>query len=98
MPYIAKEDRDYIDRRLFIPADGGELQYAIARLINSHYNYIAEKNGSVRYKDMEAIMGALSGALNEHYRCVVSPYEDKKMKENGGVYQDYNTGDSDDSY
>ena len=88
MPYITPEDRLEIDATAgeFIPADGGELQYAIARLINLHYSKINDKSGGVRYKHMEAVMGALSGAAMEHYRCVVAPYEDKKIEENGGVY------------
>ena len=39
-----------------------------------------------RYADMEEMMGALDGAAREHYRIVVAPYEDEKMKQNGGVY------------
>jgi len=31
-------------------------------------------------------MGALSGAAMEHYRCVVAPYEEMKIAENGAVY------------
>jgi hypothetical protein len=88
MPYITPEDREVVDGLLgaFVPHDGGELQYAIAKLINLHYSRVQMVEGGVRYKHMEAIMGALSGALNEHYRCVVAPYEDKKIAENGGVY------------
>jgi len=84
MPYINKDDRLRIDDKLngFTPRDGGELQYAIARMIENHYS----AKESVRYKDMEAMMGALNGANIEHYRCVVAPYEEKKIRENGGVY------------
>jgi hypothetical protein len=88
MPYITPEDRKMIDREsgMFVPNDGGELQYAIARLINLHYSKIDITEGGVRYRHMESIMGALSGAAMEHYRCVVAPYEELKIKENGGVY------------
>lgn len=89
MPYITPEDQLYIDTNSgqFVPEDGGELQYAIARLINLHYRRVnATTDTGVRYKHIEAIMGALSGAAMEHYRCVVAPYEEKKMEENGGVY------------
>jgi hypothetical protein len=88
MPYITQEGRDVVSQTSgnFVPRDGGELQYAIARLIQLHYGYIAATEGGVRYKHMEAMMGALNGANLEHYREVVAPYEDKKIKENGGVY------------
>jgi len=33
-------------------------------------------------------MGALEGAKLEFYRRVVVPYEEKKMKENGDVYNE----------
>jgi hypothetical protein len=88
MPYITPEDRKTIDEDSgsFVPRDGGELQYAIARLIDLHYSYINATEDGVRYKHMEAMMGSLNGASLEHYRCVVAPYEDLKIKENGGVY------------
>jgi len=35
---------------------------------------------------MEQMMGALSGAVQEHYRCVVAPYEEMKIEDNGAVY------------
>ena len=89
MPYINKEDREPINSSSgsFVPRDGAELQYAIARLINLHYHYVeATSVFGIRYRHMESIMGALSGATIEHYRCVVAPYEDDKIEENGGVY------------
>lgn len=88
MPYITEEDRQGIHEEIgiFEPHNGGELQYAIALLIQRHYEWLQSKKGSVRYADMEAVMGALNGANLEHYRMVVAPYEDKKIKENGGVY------------
>jgi hypothetical protein len=88
MPYIPCEQRIHIEHACadFTPQDGGELQYAIAMMIAKFYDEVESNEGGVRYKHMEQMMGALSGALNEHYRCVVAPYEDKKIKENGGVY------------
>ena len=88
MPYISQADRKRVEKQLgdFTPLDGGELQYAIATLVQRYYESTGERQGGVRYRHMEQMMGALSGALNEHYRCVVAPYEDKKIQENGGVY------------
>jgi len=87
MPYITPEDRSVIDTLMgdnFKPQNGGELQYAIAKLVQSYYE--SSCNSKPRYKHMEQMMGALSGAVQEHYRVVVAPYEDKKIAENGGVY------------
>lgn len=87
MPYITKEDRTVIDTLMgetFSPQNGGELQYAIAKLVQSYYENSC--NGKPRYKHMEQMMGALNGAALEHYRVVVAPYEDLKIKENGAVY------------
>jgi len=88
MPYITKEDRDSVDKSLgnIIPHDGGELQYIIATLIQRYYERKNIVEGGVRYRHMEQVMGALDGASREHYRMVVSPYEDIKIEENGGVY------------
>lgn len=85
MPYITKEDRKSIDKNInFVPQNGGELQYAIAAMIQSYYQDCCDNKP--RYKDMEAMMGALNGANLEHYRCVVEPYENEKMNQNGHVY------------
>lgn len=88
MPYLEKEDRNELNSAMggFTPHSGGELQYAIAKMINRYYGRIATFEGNIRYKHIEEVMGALNGANMEHYRMVVAPYEDLKIKENGGVY------------
>lgn len=88
MPYLPQDERDDISCELagFTPHTGGELQYAIAYMINNYYNRLVSLGNPPRYADMEEMMGALDGAAREHYRMVVAPYEDKKIKENGGVY------------
>lgn len=90
MPYIPMEQRmelmpivEAIEANT--PKNAGEIQYLIARLIDE---YLYSKDGA-RYQDMNDVMGALSGAQLEFYRCVVAPYEDKKMLENCGVYGEY---------
>ena len=86
MPYSTPQDRVQIDEQIshVTPQDGGELQYMIATLIQNYYENACYNRP--RYADMEMMMGALNGASLEHYRCVVAPYEDFKIKENGGVY------------
>jgi len=61
--------------------NGGDFQYIIAVAIQTYL----EKKG-LRYKYCEEIMGALTGAQMEFYRCVVAPYEQEKIAENGAVY------------
>jgi hypothetical protein len=86
MPYITPQDRVQIDEQIshVTPQDGGELQYMIATLIQNYYECACNKRP--RYADMEGMMGALNGASLEHYRCIVAPYEDYKLEQNGGVY------------
>jgi uncharacterized protein DUF6899 len=83
MPYITKTRRaavssfDSFDH----PANAGELTYAITKLI---CDYLMQHE--VRYETMAQVLGALSGAKLEFYRRVVTPYEDRKIRENGDVY------------
>jgi hypothetical protein len=93
MPYITPQDRVQIDEQIshVTPQDGGELQYMIATLIQNYYECACNKRP--RYADMEGMMGALQGAALEHYRCVVAPYEDYKLEQNGKVY-DVKRGES----
>lgn len=99
MPYILEDDRFeeleiVLDNKDFYVSrneigglvgeacrNGGDLQYILAEAIQTYL----EKNGS-RYQNCQDIMGALSGAQSEFYRCVVAPYEDEKIAENGAVY------------
>lgn len=94
MPYIKSDERSRIHQieygDLQLPMgkinyeqiyNAGELQYAIAIMIKSY----VERTG-LCYQTCNDIMGALDGAQKEFYRKVVAPYEDKKIDENGGIY------------
>jgi hypothetical protein len=86
MPYIKKDRRDEIDNGGLPPQNAGELNYAITRLLN---NYIRCKTcvcKQVTYTIVNDILGALAGASREFYRRVAVPYEEKKIEENGDVY------------
>ena len=87
MPYIPQQERQRIGGEIdgFTPQNGGELQYAIATMIQAYYHRVCDDGP--RYANMEEIMGALDGAAREHYRVVVAPYEDHKMAQDGSVYQ-----------
>ncbi len=87
MPYLPEDDRDYLAPIVGqIESCGivncGEMQYIIASMIDWYL-----RNNTVRYKTLESIMGALSGAQQEFYREVVAPYKDRKRNQHGTVYQ-----------
>lgn len=81
MPYIKEEDRYRLDVEPH-PTNGGELNYLFTMLA---LNYFEENGG--RYQQINDIVGALEGAKLEFYRRVAAPYEDKKIEENGDVYE-----------
>ena len=84
MPYIKQSDREIIGQVTidqFTPSNAGDLQYVIARMI---HNYHVEHG--LNYQMANNIMGALAGAQQEYYAAVVSPYEQRKLQDNGAVY------------
>ena len=81
MPYIKREGRQLLDSGRRLPDTAGELNYIFTRAI---FAYVSQKQLS--YQTINDVIGALEGAKLEFYRRVVSPYEDKKIKENGDVY------------
>ena len=69
-------------RMMFTSVDeAGVLNYAITRIC---LNYIARKGLS--YRNINEVIGVLECAKQEFYRRVAVPYEEKKKKENGDVY------------
>jgi hypothetical protein len=86
MPYISEEARlNLRDRYLssvgtacFTP---GELNYVITTICDAYLGH------NISYTRCNEIIGALECAKLEFSRRVVSPYEDKKMLENGDVYR-----------
>lgn len=80
MPYIKPKDREELKTRN--PKNAGELQYVMAAMFDRYL-----MGQGVRYQTMNDVMGALAGAQMEFYRKVVSPYEDKMISKNGGVYE-----------
>jgi hypothetical protein len=79
VPYIKAHDRGIVDD--LGPANSGELNYAITKLINEYFN-MSQRN----YQAYNDIIGALEGAKLEIYRRKIIPYENRKIKENGDVY------------
>lgn len=94
MPYILPTNREDYDKHIKqllkevktnYPADRqvpGEINYIITKIL---LEYLQGRN--CHYSDLNEIMGILESVKQEFYRRVVAPYEEKKTKENGDVYQ-----------
>ena len=89
MPYIVDRDRGWLhaalDRLmhqmcLMDDTGPGVLNYIITRIV------IAWLGKDPNYERFNAAIGALESAKLELYRRAISPYEDKKIDENGDVY------------
>ena len=82
MPYIdAKKRKELMASPLPDPATPGELNYVICMLA---MKYLDKTTRS--YQHYNDVIGVLECAKLEMYRRLVSPYEDKKIKENGDVF------------
>lgn len=91
MPYIVQADRDGIDEYvkplvLELAGEPGNLNYAISTLCRDYLAVEEHQHGRVRYADLNTVIGVLESAKLELYRRMLSPYEDKKIAENGDVY------------
>ena len=84
MPYIP------LDRRRILwngepPHNIGDLNYLITSEI---LDYLGISDGrQPNYTDYNEVMGVLECAKQELYRRMIAPFEDKKCKENGDVYE-----------
>jgi len=85
MPYIDQEARRRIDRG-DAPANAGELNYAVTRLVDAYLAAQAADAGRVRYAHLNEAIGVLECAKLELYRRIAAPYEDEKIAESGDVY------------
>ena len=88
MPYITPERRSIYDQQLArlrstLDADtpGGDINYIITSLVLDWL----EKRG-LSYAAIAEAVGVFETAKLEFYRRVASPYEDRKIEENGDVF------------
>jgi hypothetical protein len=81
MPYITQDQRDALDSG-GLPADAGELNYCLTKLIRGYVNLKSKPS----YQAINDVLGALRGAELEFYRRVAVDYEDAKIIANGDVY------------
>ena len=83
MPYVSEDRRANLTPIVGKYAEnGGDLNYQFTCLIKEYLKY----NGET-YKSINDILGALEGSKLEFYRRVVSDLEEKKILENGDVYE-----------
>lgn len=84
MPYIKKQDREKFDPEIDMLARNltcaGDINYVISRMMQL---YIEDKG--LKYATLNEVIGALECCKLELVRKVVSPYEDKKIAENGPI-------------
>jgi hypothetical protein len=82
-PYIDVDRRNEIDRdgRHAVITGPGELNFVFTDAIT---DYLFD-NG-ISYQSINDVLGALEGAKLEFYRRIAVPYEEKKLQENGDVY------------
>ena len=79
MPYIHEGDRIRVRRnQIECP---GDLNFHISDVIDSYISKFG-----LSYSVLNAVIGALECTKLELYRRIASPYEDKKLIENGEVY------------
>ena len=83
MPYIKKERRHELNVKKSVdsPHSCGELNYVLAKEIDS---YLIEKG--LNYSNINEVIGVLECLKLELYRRIAAPYEDKKILENGDVF------------
>ena len=80
VPYITEDQRERL-RKGSAPQNSGELNYGITRLVDT---FIVDHGLS--YATINEVIGVLECTKQELYRRIAVPYEDKKMSENGDVY------------
>jgi hypothetical protein len=85
MPYINKLDRPNFEANIIelvckLTADNpGDINYLISSIIWRLFKRYPN------YKNANTLLGVLEAVKLEFYRRVVSPYEDKKIQENGDI-------------
>lgn len=84
MPYIPHNEQRRLRGKItgIIDHDTteGDLNFILTTIIGEY----VIKHG-LRYKHINAVLGALQGCQSEFYRRVAEPYEDSKIAEGGDV-------------
>lgn len=89
MPYITKDRRSQLARpHLDHPQTPGELNYVLTMVCLGYLDSWLDHNDTdtLKYTQLNDIVGALEGAKMEFYRRIVAPFEEAKREKNGDVY------------
>jgi len=94
MPYVKKSQRENLDpaidelvNRIVLTCEqdkcepDGMLNYAMTRML------LKTMAKGATYIRLERAIGCLESCKQEFYRRVVAPYENRKVKENGDVFE-----------
>lgn len=81
MPYLPDLDRRKELFPLIIPEDTGEMNYIVSMLMQE---YVLRHGLS--YKTLSEARAGVNDALDEFYRRIVAPYEDRKIRLNKDVF------------
>ena len=94
MPYINEKNRkeldDCIENMVECLTHGNNVTNEEFTVILGEINYsfsriLAKSMGDISYSKIAMITGVLENIKQEFYRRVASPYEDKKIVENGDI-------------
>ena len=93
MPYIKEDRRDRLNfciEEITHCLDGGRYNTGSMEEILGDINYsfsriLASLMGEPTYNNIAMITGVLENIKQEYYRRVASPYEDKKIVQNGDI-------------
>lgn len=100
MPYISEDERPELDRSVDAMVDAilfdvkpeemwelpkllGRINYCFSR-VAAHLTF---DKGDVSYRNVAMITGVLENIKQEFYRRVASSYEDRKIRENGDIFE-----------
>lgn len=81
MPYIDARTRDYLNTSMDMSGPG-ELNYMLTKICKLYLDKFGES-----YRTYNDIIGALEGCKLELYRRKTVPYEERKIKQNGDVWE-----------
>jgi hypothetical protein len=84
MPYIKQNEREelFTNAEYNLPENAGQLNFMLTQTCINYIDHMGKK-----YQTINDVLGALEGAKLEFYRRLAAPYEDKKIIENGDVYE-----------
>ena len=83
MPYVSQEQREQLAVLGTRPQTVGELNYVLTGVIRT---WLSGDGHPLSYTRINEVMGVLACISQEVYRRVAVPYEERKMKENGDVF------------